>query len=82
MTRAEIQSALLRSLARVAPETDPTAIRPDVALRDQVDIDSMDFLNFVIELHSEVGIEVPEADYPKLATLDAAVDYVARRLAA
>jgi acyl carrier protein len=48
-----------------------------VPLREQLDIDSMDFLNFVIALHKELGVGLPEKDYPKLATLDGCVDYLA-----
>jgi acyl carrier protein len=68
-----------RVLARIAPEADPTALDGAIDLRDQLDIDSMDFLNFVIGLHREFAIEVPEADYPRLRTLDGCVDYVQER---
>jgi acyl carrier protein len=77
MTRDEIRTAVLRALSDVAPEIDPAQIRPDISLRDQIDIDSMDFLNFLIAVHKATGIEIPESDYPKLATLDGCVDYVA-----
>ena len=82
MTRAEIQTRVVQALATVAPEIDSASLKTDVALRDQVDIDSMDFLRFVIELHKQLGVDVPEADYPKLANLGGAVDYVAARLGA
>jgi acyl carrier protein len=82
MTRADIQSGVMKALAGVAPEIDPASLDMTVALRDQVDLDSMDFLRFVIELHRGFGIEVPEADYRALATLDGAVDYLAARLSA
>jgi acyl carrier protein len=72
----EVRTAVLRALGEVAPEADPAAIRSDVPIRDQVDIDSMDFLNFVIELHRSLGVDVPEADYAKLATVDGAVTYL------
>ena len=51
-------------------------MRADVGFRDQVDIDSMDFLNFAIALDEELGVAVPEKDYPKLASLDGCADYV------
>jgi acyl carrier protein len=79
MTRAEIEASIVQALASVAPEIDAALLRPDVALRDQVDLDSMDFLRFVIELHRRLGIEVPESDYQKLTTLGGAVDYVTAR---
>ena len=80
MTPAEIRQKVAQALAGVAPEIDAASLRPDVPLRDQVDLDSMDFLRFVVELHRQVGVEVPEADYQKLATLGGAVDYLAARL--
>jgi acyl carrier protein len=80
MTRGEIQAVVLRVLSDVAPEIDPSRIRPDVGLREQIDLDSMDFLNFLIALHKELGIEIPEADYSKLVTLDACTDYLHSRL--
>jgi acyl carrier protein len=77
VTRDEIRATVLDTLAGIAPEVDPAAVLPDVDLRDQLDIDSMDFLNFVIALHERLGVDIPERDYPRLGTLDAVVDYVA-----
>ncbi len=77
MTRPEIQAKVLEALATVAPEVDTTNVDTHMALRDQVDLDSMDFLRFVVELHRQFGIEVPEADYQKLSNLAGVVDYVA-----
>ncbi|HET6369985.1 MAG TPA: phosphopantetheine-binding protein [Nitrospiria bacterium] len=79
MTREEIKSAVLRILRTIAPEIDPAEIKSDVEFRDQFDIDSMDFLNFIIALHKEMRVEIPEADYPKLTTLDGCVDYLLSR---
>ena len=76
MTPEEIRAAVLRALGRVAPEADPASIDPAVPLREQLDIDSMDFLNFVIALHKAVGVDIPERDYPKLVTLDGCVKYL------
>ena len=78
MTRDEIRAAVLRALGEIAPEADLSAITPDLPFRDQLDLDSMDFLNFVIAAHAALHVEIPEADYPKLATLDGCVDYLAR----
>lgn len=80
MTRAEIQNAVTQALVTVAPEIGSTTLKPDVPLRDQVDLDSMDFLRFVMELHTQLGVAVPEADYGRLASVLDAVDYVAARL--
>jgi acyl carrier protein len=77
VTRDEIRAAVLLVLSEIAPEADPSAIAPDVDLRDQLDIDSMDFLSFVIGVHEGLGVDIPERDYPKLTTLDEIVDYVA-----
>ena len=74
MTRDEIRATVLRILGEIAPEADLTRLKPDVSFRDQLDIDSMDFLNFVIALDEELDVRIPESDYPKLSTLDACVD--------
>ena len=77
MTRDEIKTAVLAALRRVAPEIDQAALRADVAIRDQVDIDSMDFLNFMTEVHAALGVDVPESAYREVATLDGCIAYVA-----
>ena len=74
---ADIRAAVLRALRQIAPEVDPGTLRPEVSLRDQVDLDSMDFLNFVIGIAQSLGVQIPEADYPRLATLDGCVAYLA-----
>jgi acyl carrier protein len=70
----EIRQTVLRLLGEIAPETDLTALKPGVSFRDQLDIDSMDFLNFVISIHKTFGLEIPEADYPKYGTLNGCVE--------
>jgi acyl carrier protein len=80
MTRDEIKDTVVRILCEIAPEADPLRIKPDVNFRDQLDIDSMDYLNFVIALDKQLGVPVPETDYPKLATVDNCVEYLARSL--
>jgi len=76
MTRDEVRAAMLRVLGEIAPEADLAALRPNVPFRDQLDVDSMDLLNFVIGLHEALGVEIPEADYARVATPDACVDYL------
>ena len=76
MTRDEIRAIVLRTLGDIAPEADLSTLEPDVSFRDQLDVDSMDLLNFVIALHAVLHVDIPEADYPKLATLDGCVDYL------
>ena len=82
MTREEIRVAVVNALTGVAPEIDPQTLRPDDVFRQEFDLDSMDFLNFVIGLHTALGVDVPEADYGKLGTLNAAIDYLEARLRA
>ncbi len=76
------RTAVIASLAVIAPEADFENLPPDADLRDELDLDSMDFLNFVIGIHDRTGVEVPERDYPKLLTLDACVRYLDAALAA
>ena len=77
MTKDEIKEAVLRVLGQIAPEADLSQVKPKLRIRDQLDIDSMDLLNFVIGLHKEFKVEIPEADYAKLATLDGCIEYLA-----
>lgn len=74
--RAQIRKEIERVLMRIAPEADMATLDPAEPIRDQLDIDSFDFLRFIIGLHEAVGAEVPESDYPHLLTMDSAVDYV------
>ena len=76
MTPDEIRNSIVRLLGNVAPEADPAELKPNVSFRDQLDIDSMDLLNFVISVHKEFGVEIPERDYPKLMTVDGCVAYL------
>ena len=76
-TEGALQEIVIRALTEVAPDIDPSAIDPYTDLSEQLDIDSMDFLNIVVAIHEETGVEIPERDYPKLSTLSDAVDYLA-----
>lgn len=80
MTRDEVKQIVTEALTRIAPEINPASIVTGAALRDQLDLDSMDFLNFVLALHERFGVDIPEADYPRLASLDGAIEYVATML--
>ena len=82
MNRGDIEQAVLRSLKTIAPEVDLSILRGCEDLREALDIDSMDFLNFVIALHEQLQLEIPERDYPKLVTLNGCVEYLAVALAA
>ena len=79
---AGLRAAVLETLQRVAPEKSPDEIMPARPLRDQVDLDSMDWLNFLVGLHERLGVEIPEADYRKLVTLDDLVAYLRTRIPA
>jgi acyl carrier protein len=80
MTNAEIRSIALATLKSIAPEIDEADLHPDRPLRNQVDLDSMDWLNFLLGLHEKLKVEIPEADYAKLVSLDDVVTYLAARL--
>jgi acyl carrier protein len=80
MTPDDIKKTIIDALTRIAPELDPTSIETSTSFRDQLDLDSMDFLNFVLALHDRLGIDIPEADYPRLFTLDGAVAYLAAKI--
>ena len=80
MDEQAIRDTLFAVLRTVAPEVTPDEIVADQPLRDQVDLDSMDFLNFLIRLHERLGVDVPESDYAKLVTLNDFVAYLGARL--
>jgi acyl carrier protein len=76
----ELRAAVLAALGEVAPEADLARLEGGAELREELEIDSMDFLNLAIGVHRATGVEVPEADYPKLRSVDAWVAYLAQRL--
>jgi len=76
MTQDEIRSSILRALGGVAPEADLETLQVNLPFREQLDIDSMDFLNFLIALHKDLRVEIPEKDYDKLATLQGCIAYL------
>jgi acyl carrier protein len=82
MTRDEIRQAVIQALTSVAPEIDPSTLQGNTALRQELDLDSMDFLNFVIALHGSVGVDIPETDYMKLGTIEDAVQYLESKVSA
>jgi len=78
MNSIEAKSLIIDVLSSIAPEADYTGLPGNAQLRDELDLDSMDFLNFIAELHERTHINIPEADYPKLSTLDGAASYICR----
>ncbi|MBN1403850.1 MAG: acyl carrier protein [Opitutales bacterium] len=76
MTKEECKQVVLDIISEIAPDEDLGNVKPDVRLRDQLDLDSMDFLDIVMELRKKFGINVPEADYMQLASLDSCAEYL------
>jgi acyl carrier protein len=76
MTKEESKKIVIEIIADIAPDEDLSDVKPEVRLRDQLDLDSMDFLDIVMELRKRYGIEVPEEDYSHLETLESCADYL------
>jgi len=82
MNDSEIRAVALATLLSIAPEVEADELRGDRPLRNQVDLDSMDWLNFLLGLHQKLKVDIPEADYAKLITLDDVVAYLQKKLGA
>lgn len=80
MTETELKQRLCEDLARIAPEADFGSLGADENIREELDIDSFDFLNFLIGINEKFGIEIPEQDYEQLLSLEQIVDYLMTRL--
>jgi acyl carrier protein len=80
MTDQEIKAMVLQEIRKIAPEAELDQIDPDTDLREQIDLDSMDILNLAIAIHERTGIDIPEADYPKMVTLAGAIGYLRARI--
>lgn len=80
MNREDVRTAVREAISKYAPEADLSALPQDAVIREELDLDSMDFLNVVTELHQKLRVDVPEADYGKMATLGSCVDYLCSRL--
>ena len=76
MTRDEVRQVIISILKDIAPDEDVNSIEDDVVLREQIDLDSMDFLDIVMELRKRFNIEVPESDYPELASMASCIQYL------
>jgi acyl carrier protein len=76
----EIKEVILEIIQEIDEDADVHQLKPDQALRDQLDLDSMDFLDIVMELRKRYKIQIPEADYPQLASLESCVNYLMPRL--
>lgn len=80
MTLDELRAGVIAALREVAPEIDPAQLATDRPLRRQVDLDSMDWLRVIVGWHERFGVDIPEADYGQLVSVDAVVRYLAERL--
>tara|TARA_B100001245_G_C22654964_1_gene321387 strand:- start:239 stop:502 length:264 start_codon:yes stop_codon:yes gene_type:complete len=76
MTRDEVRQAIIDILGDIAPDEDMSSIKDDVTLREQMDLDSMDFLDIVMELRKRFNIEVPESDYKELVSMASCIHYL------
>jgi acyl carrier protein len=80
MSAIDIRQVIQEELNNIAPEADIASVDPAADLREAIDIDSMDVLNFIIAIHRRLGIDIPEIDYPKLVTLNGAFAYIDAKL--
>jgi acyl carrier protein len=80
MTAAEIRQAVLAILADIAPDEDLSQLKEDVPFREQLELDSMDFLDIVMELRKRYRIQIPETEYPELASMSSTVQYLEPRM--
>ncbi len=80
MTADDIREAILEILSDIAPDEDLSDLKPDIAFRDQLELDSMDFLDIVMELRKRYRIQIPEEEYTKLASMQSTVEYLEPRM--
>lgn len=79
MNQQEIRAGAIAAIKAIAPEVEEVDLVDSQALRSQIDLDSMDWLNVLVGLHQRFGIDIPEADYASLNTLDAIVSYLMQK---
>ncbi len=80
MNDADTKSRVLAIIKSIAPELDAGTLRPDQSLRRQIDLDSMDWLNVLLAIHEQLHVDIPDADYGKLGTLNDLVAYLEMKL--
>jgi acyl carrier protein len=78
----ELRNTVFAILKSIAPEIEPEQLDAAASLRDQIDLDSMDYLNFIVGMHEKLKVEIPESDYRKLVSLDDIVSYLREKLPA
>jgi acyl carrier protein len=81
MNQDQIRATVLSELSEIAPEVDTATLAPDRPLREQVDLDSFDWLRFLVALHERLQVEIPESDYARLGSVDQLVAYLAAKTA-
>jgi len=81
MTKQDIRTAFIEELVVIAPDIDPATLGENDHLQDDLELDSMDVLNLVTALHRRLNVDIPETDYPQIATLARAVSYLTARVA-
>ncbi|MDR1435408.1 MAG: acyl carrier protein [Puniceicoccales bacterium] len=79
-TKEEIREIVRGIIAEIAPDEDVSTLKAEIPLREQLDLDSMDFLDIVMELRKQHSVDVPEADYPRLESLDSCADYLVGKI--
>lgn len=82
MQANELRNTVHTILKSIAPEVEPAALDAGAPLRDQIDLDSMDYLNFIVGLHEQLQVEIPESDYQRLVSLSDIVAYLQGKLPA
>lgn len=80
MLSMEIKNLVLQTISKIAPESNLENLNPDIRFRDQFDFDSVDFVNFIIQLQDSFQCKIPETDYPQLATLNGCIAYLESNL--
>ena len=76
MTKEEVKTSLLNIISEIVPDEDVMNLEGNTSIRDQIDLDSMDFLDIIMELRKKYKVEIPEEDYPELATMNSSVTYL------
>ena len=80
MTQQEIKQSLFTLLKQIAPETEPSTLKPDENIREKLNIDSFDTLQFIVSVNEKFGIEIPEEDYGKITTIGLLTSYISSKL--
>lgn len=79
MDKEQLRTIVLETLTRIAPEVETEELDPIIKLREQVDLDSVDWLNFLVGLHERLHVDIPESDYAQLVSVDTLVNYLAAK---